>query len=253
MKAKDPLTLMQLDKVPNLVRKYKSVVALPLDLPKLELDNAEAFWDTWDKEVGLVTRQHVDRGAIGIDKPEMNIVQWEGLAVYENLLLINKLAWNTNLSSAMANSQRNYINQIIKSLDFMQLRSIRFWSAVRDIPAHYDGNMPETLDGVQRFPAEIRIMLYDENPSSTFWLVNANKHNPHTTINDSDKFYIKLPESSNTFIWNNEEYLHGADYDPKYKKILVVIKGWITNMDKLELLLDQSIEKYPGHVIRETI
>ena len=90
MKAKDPLTLMQLNKVPNLVRKYKSVVALPLDLPKLELDNIEAFWDTWNKEVGLVTRQHIDRGAIGIDNPEMNIVQWEGLAVYENLLLINK-------------------------------------------------------------------------------------------------------------------------------------------------------------------
>lgn len=66
----------------------------------------------------------------------------------------------------------------------------------------------------------------------------------------SDKFYVKLPEDSNTFVWNNEDYLHGADFDPAYRKILVVIKGWV-DVFKLEKLLDESIEKYPNFVMKE--
>ena len=58
-----------------------------------------------------------------------------------------------------------------------------------------------------------------------------------------------MPADTNAFAWNNEDFLHGADFDPQYRKILVVIKGWV-DVNRLEELLDRSIEKYPEYVIR---
>ena len=37
----------------------------------------------------------------------------------------------------------------------------------------------------------------------------------------------------------------------QYKKILVVVKGWV-DLDRLEALIDTSIEKYPEFILKET-
>jgi hypothetical protein len=63
------------------------------------------------------------------------------------------------------------------------------------------------------------------------------------------RHYIKLPPDTNTFVWNNEDFLHGADYDPQYKKILVVVKGWV-DVNRLEVLLDRSLEKYYNYTVK---
>ena len=249
--SKDPLKFIQFDKVPRLVEKYKGLVTLPLDLPMFKLDNSDEFWSIWNSQCEDVKRQHIDRGALGITNPQLSVVQWQGISIYENLFLLSKLAWNTKMSAALAQSQKNFTKQIFDGLPFLKIRSIRFWSAVMPIPAHYDGQYPEQLEGVFDFPTEIRIMLHDENPNQTFWLTDATKYNSHATVDNQDKYYIKLPSTSNIFAWNNESYLHGADFDPAYKKILVVIKGWISDMDLYEEFLDRSISKYSDYLIKD--
>jgi hypothetical protein len=243
------INLIKLDSVPKLVEKYAGVGALPLALPKFELDDTEAFWRVWNDEVVPVDRQHIDRGALGKDAPVMSFTQWEGLAMYEDTTLLSKAAWNTKISTALATSQHKFLKSIFEQLPFNRIRSVRLWSANREVRAHYDGNMPPSLDGVLRFPTEIRIMLDDQNPTETFWLTPVAKHNPQTEVPQVDKHYVKLPIDTNTFAWNNEDFLHGADFDPQYRKILVVIKGWV-DVDRLESLLDQSINKYPGYIIK---
>jgi len=109
--------------------------------------------------------------------------------------------------------------------------------------------MPSSLDGILRFPTEIRIMLDDQNPKETFWLTPASKHQPQTNIPEEDKHYVKLPIDTNTFAWNNEDFLHGADFNPQYRKIIVVVKGWI-DVNRLEPLLDESLNKYNEYVIK---
>lgn len=244
--------LIDLSKCPRLNAKYAGIAALPLALPKFELDDATAFWKTWNEEVDVVSRQHIDRGAIGNDSPVMSFTQWEGLAMYEDATLLSKAAWNTKISSSLAVSQHKFVKSIFETLPFRKIRSIRLWSANRIVKAHYDGNMPPSLDGVMHFPTEIRIMIDDKNPTETFWLTPVKGHNPQADVNDSDKLYVKLPSDSNTFAWNNEDYLHGADFDPQYRKILAVVKGWV-DLEKLETLLDVSIEKYYNHVIRTEV
>lgn len=244
--------LINLAECPRLEEKYRGIVALPLALPKFELDSTNDFWSIWNNEQARVDRQHIDRGAVGKDpaKVSKSYTQWDGLALYEDESLLDLAAWRTKLSPTLTKSQPNYIKSIIENLPFVRVRSIRLWSANCTIPAHYDGNMPVSLDGKLKFPTEIRIMLDDKNPKETFWLTPVAKSKPHTSIPLSDRYYVKLPQDTNTFVWNNEDYLHGADYDPQYKKILVVVKGWV-DVSKLEILLDQSIQQYPNYVLRE--
>lgn len=249
---KNLISLINIAECPRLGEKYKGIVALPLALPRFELDSVEDFWRIWNEEQARVDRQHIDRGAVGKDpsKVSKEYTQWDGLAMYEDQELLGKAAWVTKISPAMAESQSNYIKSIFDLLPFAKIRSIRLWSSNCTIPAHYDGNMPSALDGVMRFPTEIRIMLDDKNPKETFYLTPVTKHKPHTEIPAEDRYYVKLPADSNTFAWNNEDYLHGSDYNPEYKKILVVVKGWV-DLDRLEKLLDKSIEQYPNFVMRE--
>jgi len=171
--------------------------------------------------------------------------------MYEDASLLNDAAWRTKVSLELAHSQPRYLQRILKEMPFVRIRSVRLWSAHRNIIAHYDGNMPPELDGIMKFPTEIRIMLDDQNPKETFWLCSSEKYKPNSkeAVPESGRYYVALPPDSNTFAWNNEDFLHGADFDPQYRKILVVIKGWV-DVFRLEELLDRSIEKYPEYVIR---
>jgi len=242
-------SLINLSECPRLIEKYKGIAALPLDLPRFELDSIDEFWRIWNSEVSRVDRQHIDRGAAGIENVSSTYTQWDGIALYEDESLLGNAAWRTKVSPNLAASQPNYIKSIIDNLPFVRIRSIRLWSSLRTIPAHYDGNMPASLDGKLRFPTEIRLFLDDQNPTETFWITPVSISKPHTDIPDEHKHYIKLPADTNTFAWNNEDFLHGADYDPQYKKILVVIKGWI-DVNRLEVLLDRSLEKYYNYTIK---
>lgn len=243
--------LIDQSQCPRLNEKYKGIAALPLALPRFELDSPDAFWQIWEAEKERVARQLIDRGALGSNNPTLTHSQWDGLAMYEDLTLLKDAAWRTKVDFNLSRTQPKYMLSIFKQLPFVRIRSIRMWSSNCVIPAHYDGNMPDTLDNVMHFPTEIRLMLDDKNPKETFWLCSSTKYkpNPKLSVPMEDRYYVKLPKDTNTFAWNNEDYLHAADYDPQFRKILVVVKGWV-DLPRLETLLDLSIEKYPDYVIR---
>lgn len=242
--------LMKLEECPRLEEKYRGIVTLPLDFQKFEPDSWSDFWQIWNTEKEKVWRNHIDRGSIGNKNPSLDHTQWDGMSIYEVNEFYESGSWGSKISRPMIEANKNLIKDLIKVLPFLRIRSMRLWSAHTTIPPHYDGNMPQSLDGKMHFPTEIRIMLYDENPRSTFWLTSAIKHQPHTTVSIEDRYYIKLPTDTNSFAWNNETYLHAADFDPAYRKILLVVKGWI-DINRLEELLDRSIAKYPDYIVRE--
>ena len=238
---------------PRLAEKYKSIAALPLDFPKFKLDDPNIFWEIWNSTKDKVDRQIIDRGSEGVIKSSLNLTQWDGLALYEDTELLEYAAWKTKVSPILTESQPNYLKRIFDEMPFVRIRSIRFWSAHTTIHPHYDGNMPSSLDGIMRFPTEIRLMLDDKNPKETFWLCSSTKHKTDSrNVPNNERFYVKLPADTNAFAWNNEDFLHGADFDPKYRKILVVIKGWV-DVNRLEELLDRSIVKYHDYVIRDVL
>lgn len=235
---------------PRLNEKYKGIAALPLALPKFELDDAEKFWQAWEAQNQRVARQSIDRGAEGTKNPSLDHSQWDGLALYEDEVLLKEAAWRTKISPDLRLSQPRYFRRIFSEMPFVKIRSVRFWSSHTTIPVHYDGNMPPSLDGIMRFPTEIRLMQFDQNPTETFWLCSSQKYKPNSKdVPVNDRYYVKMPHGTNSFAWNNEDFLHAADFDPQYRKILVVIKGWV-DLNRLETLLDRSIKTFPDYVIR---
>jgi hypothetical protein len=241
--------LIDLAECPRLAEKYKGIAAMALDLPKFEPDSWENFWRIWNDEKDRVWRNHIDRGALGTNKPSLDHTQWDGMSIYELPEFYAEGAWGSKICQPMIDANPIFIKNILERLPFVKTRSIRLWSAHKTIPLHYDGNMPSSLDGKMQFPTEIRIMLDDKNPRETFWLACANEFKPNTNVEESRRLYVRLPIETNTFAWNNESFLHAADFDPAYRKILVVIKGWV-DIERLERLLDSSIAKYPNYVIK---
>lgn len=240
----------------RLTQKYANIGLVPFDLPKLELDNAETFWKLWGEQKQAVNRVQWDRGLEGrYEKQNIKeiptVALWDGLSLHENTLGNHRSAWKTDESMAMIASQPNYIKSILETIPFKFFRSIRLWSSISTIGAHRDGYMLTQYENVLQFPTEIRILLHDSNPTETFWLAKNKKENRGKLLTDRphDKFYAKLPIDTNTFGWNNDICLHGADFNESYRKILVVIKG-VPDLDRLETILDRSIEKYPEYIIR---
>ncbi len=241
--------LIDLKECPRLSQKYEGIAALPLALSKFEPDSWSDFWQIWNDEKERVWRNHIDRGALGAVRPTLDHTQWDGMSIYELPELYKEGAWGSKICQSMIDANGVLINRILQEMPFVKIRSIRLWSAHRTIPLHYDGNMPDSLDGKMRFPTEIRIMLDDKNPRETFWLASASEFEPNTYVEESRRLYVKLPEDTNTFAWNNESFLHAADFNPAYRKILIVIKGWV-DLARLENLLDQSIKKYPQYILK---
>ena len=51
---------------PRLNEKYKGIAALPLDLPRFNLDNEEDFWQRWKEQSQRAARQNIDLSLIHI-------------------------------------------------------------------------------------------------------------------------------------------------------------------------------------------
>ena len=245
----DLANLINLDLVPRLVQKYSGIGALPLALPKFVLDDATEFWRIWNSEVVAVEKPPGDPVLSQYNPTESFINCWDGLSMYEDSTLLSKTSWKTKISTNLITSQHQFLKSVFELLPFKRIRCVRLWSAHSEVKAHSDAIIPNSLTGVLRFPAEIRIMLDDQNPCETFWLTSVDQHAPLMPVPEADKHFVKLPMDTNTFAWNNEDYLHGADYHPQHRKILVVVKGWI-DVEQLEQLLDQSINKYPEYIIK---
>ena len=248
---KSLMNLVSLDKCPKLIEKYQGIAALPFDIPRFEPDSWSDFWEIWNSENQKVWRQHLDRGAVGAAAPEMDLTQWDGLSLFELPELYTLGAWGTKICQPMIEANPKLISNLLESLPFVKTRSIRLWSSHTVIRLHRDDNMPSSLSPYLRFPTEIRVMIDDKNPRETFWLACHKKYKPNeeAKIPDNERYYVHLPAESNTFAWNNEDYLHAADYIEGHRKILVVIKGWI-DVDRFEELMDRSIERFPNYVIR---
>ena len=94
-------------------------------------------------------------------------------------------------------------------------------------------------------------MIHDTNTRPTFYLTTWPEYsyilpiidNAQPQLNktyflektpDADKIYVDLPEDSNTFVYNNGVYLHGADI--ANFKIIMLIWGEIDELKwKLKL------------------
>lgn len=223
--------------------KWTKVPYIPVDVPKIEPDNWDLFWELWD--------QHRDRIKRDINEPDY----WQGVMIYLHPTIDpSNFNFNTTPISDWTKHFPKMFKAIKEAVPFTFIEKIVLWQNVREVDPHFD---PDAF--VYPWPDSLRVMLHDTNKKPTFymtkWPTRSVNFNPPPTFEKKhglfgvksrdvlkeNRLYIDLPKETNTFLLNNGAFLHGADFGSE--KIIMAIKGkpnvmkWLKN-------LDSSYEKY---------
>jgi hypothetical protein len=198
------------------------IIATPLDIPKLEPDNWEVFWDIWnthaDKLYKVKQIHNKSESPVGAN----NI--WIGLDIYKKI--DGRTAWEAPFYD-IKNSLPNMYNSIL-AVDPSMFKA-RLIQSIIPVHSHTDDNFDK-------------------------WNIRAFLHNPSkipqwyfTQPDDSTgaRSYLKMPDDTNWFTYNDKYAWHGTDYDPENKKILLQIYSFYSRQE----LISRSTIKYKDYVI----
>lgn len=208
----------------------------------IEPDDWDLFWKLWEQDQAEISGRTPD------EKP-----MWKGLLIYKDPSIdTSKFNYNNTVIRDWSQYFPKMFERIRTLLPWAFLEKIVLWQNVNEIPPHFD---PDAV--IYPWPDSLRIMLWDTNEEDTFymarWPERTEEYNPPLITErrgaaygcKSDRIprdkreYIKLKgTTSNTFLFNNGAYLHGADMAKP--KIIMAVKGrpqvteWLNTLEKLD-------------------
>lgn len=228
-------------KMAELSVKYRNIRWMPLDVPKIQLDDFDEFLNFWETECIDVVRvkpctaepwtkeNHPLGNYSNYYKP-----QFKGLHFYTK----NPDTFETSENGIFAHKYfshqmfKKIIEQLHDYLPFDEIKHAKIWESVKPVYPHRDQTF------FWNCPTEFRVMLSDNNPKPTLYVAD---------IEFGDINYIDLKElDTNSFCWSNGSQIHGSDFNGG-KKHLICIDG-VLHPKKLENLLDRSIAKYKDKI-----
>lgn len=223
--------------------KWTPVAWVPLDVPKIEPDDWELFWKLWNEKNADITR--------GLKETQF----WKGLCCYLNPEIDHtKFNYkNTVIDDWTAHFPKMF-QQLYDCLPFHSIEKVVLWSNINEVTPHID---PDAV--IYPWPDSLRVMIWDTNDGPTFWISRW----PERTVDYDPKpitvrtgaaygvsidriprekrTYVELPPETNTFVFNNGAFLHGADLAKP--KIIMAIKGRPKINEWLKVL-EPSYKKY---------
>ena len=199
------------------------------NLPRYEIDS-EKFWAWWDEVTVPIKRIQKDsRGNGGGFEGEF----WDGVTIWQKPDYQQQIVWRVNYKP---NDELfgELIQRVLKELPWFDIHGITLWSNKQRIGPHHDG-LPR-----DEFPSAPRIGLIDECSERSFYLINKKKY----------KYIIPdVTSGPNLFLFNNENYLHGASTPKDGRKVLVRIDGPLVDPEGLKNFINTQIAegaKYEG-------
>jgi hypothetical protein len=226
------------DRMKQLGDDYRNVKWLPLDIPRIELEDKEEFFSIWNTESVDILRQAVcvaepweKEKHPGGNKSSWYVPQFKGLTLWNHPMY--------NLEMKPFTAKRYYgnkqldriVEQVFEYFPIHTMWEIFLWESLVPIGPHRDKS------SYWNCPTEFRSMIYDENPDPTLFVVDIEK---------GDKNYIDLPEDTNNFCWSNGTHIHGSDFYGK-RKIILCMNG-IQHSGKSRELFERSVTKYQSKV-----
>lgn len=227
---------------------WTRVPYVPLDVPRIEPDNWDLFWELWNKQ----------SDKIQASKLKNDPVVWQGLTCWLNPKCDPRVF---NYNSAVVDDWSQYFpkmfEQIRNCVPWYEIEKVVLWQNVAEVLPHFD---PDAF--VYPWPDSLRIMIWDSNTEPTFWLSrwpgqsklsmpiisqrSGVYYGPgYRGANVLEKIYVDLPKETNTFVFNNGAYLHGADLSKP--KIIMAVKGRPI-LEKWLPHLKSSFEKYQDRI-----
>jgi hypothetical protein len=227
--AADRLKLLKLE------RKFQKLCYVPIDIPKVVPADMESFL-SWYSSYSKPVRKIAADVACGIRE------QYDFKAIDSHNQI--NFFWQQN----RRNDIFSVLPELKDALSALPIINPEFslWSSIGEIKPHRDAAVWEDL------PVSFRIMLYDNNPTSTLSLQHApavrSSYAPWRSEQHA-KFILPRLESTNTFVWNNLRTVHSSSYQPEYQKILLIFTNVKIDFDKYEELIARSVQKYEEFIM----
>lgn len=193
------------------------LIFTPVDLPKIEPDNWDIFWDIWNTHSRplVKVKQNTNLSLAPIGSSEI----WTGIDVY-----------------------KKYNNEMPYTAPYVDISEL--------LPNMYTQLLAiaPNLYRVRLLQSQMKIVSHTDN-NTDIWNLRAFFHNSDshtrwyfTKPYDSfgERTYIKMPTDTNWFMYNDKHCWHGTDYDPNNKKILLQAFCFGSPMN----LMDRSRIKY---------
>lgn len=197
---------------------------LTVPVARIEPDDWELFWKLWEE----CKRKSIKFSSI-----------WHSLCIWSNPNLTDEQLQteypiiNPNLIQDWSAHFPKMFQQIHDAMPFLSIDKITIASNVKPVPLHFDA-----IKKLYPWPNALRVMLWDTNDRPTFYvtkwqdemfkapIISSNKPALNQLyyeqeVSDEEKIYVNLPKESNTFVYSNGEFLHGADL-AKFKIIMII-------------------------------
>jgi len=199
------------------------LIFTPVDLPKIEPDDWDVFWDIWNNYNAplLKVKQNTDLSIAPIGSNDI----WVGLDIYKRIdIAMPYTAPYVDIKNLLPNMYKQLLTIT------PNLHRIRLLQSQVSIASHTDNN-------TERW--NLRAFLQNSDAYKMWYFTKPND-------SQGERTYIKMPESTNWFMYNDKHCWHGTDYDPNNKKIL--LQAFCFGSPSVDLL-SQSIVKYKEHVL----
>jgi hypothetical protein len=196
-------------------------VSVPLIFPKVVPNDWEIWNKVWEQNKKFVPKS--------LQTKNIGQVYWMGFDIYvkpgiDPTDIMPYTCKNVNCPELFSS--------LFDNLDKLpiEVHVVRVLQSFNRVHAHQDFASKTGYNS-------IRSLLTDNNPKQTWWYEDSN----------TNKHYLKLPEDTNTWWYDDAKVKHGTDFNPQYKKQLIMYQGLIK--DSLESVLENSIQKYSDYVI----
>ena len=203
------------------------IIATPIDLPIVEPDDWDIFWDIWNNQAGLMTK--IKNYNSNSESPILQNNLWRGMEIYSTPDSVpGWLAPAVDIKEKLPNFYKT-----ISTLPIDKVVRVTLVQSLQDFRPHRDAD---------RDCWSFRANFYVTSPVPQFYVTTLG-----TPTDQFDKKFINLPKETNWFAYNDLKCRHGSDYSSDYPKILlqVMVKTSSNNTE----IINQSIKKYKNYTI----
>lgn len=198
------------------------LIFTPVDLPKIEPDNWDIFWDIWNKHSKPLVKVKKNT-EISIADIGTNDI-WTGIDIYNKYNnLMPYIAPYVDIEHLLPNMYKLI-------LTIPDVYRVRLLQSQTSIASHTDNDKDRW---------NIRAFLHGDKAQDQWYFTKPYDSNGQRT-------YIKMPLDTNWFMYNDKHCWHGTDYDPSNKKIL--LQAFCLD-PKLTNLIDTSTQKYKEYTL----
>lgn len=195
-----------------------TAISTPIIFPKVVPNN----WEEWDR----VWNKYKKFSPKVYESKNLAPVPWQGFDIYvkdgtDATDIIKYKCENINCPELF--------NSIFDNLDKLpiDLQVVRVVQSMTAVHGHHDYSDTYST----------RSILYDDNPRQTWWYEYNN-----------ERQYLKMPDDTNTWMYNDTKVKHGTDFIRGYGKQLIIYRGAPKEAEMKELL-DSSMKQYSDYVL----